>query len=82
MASAATPWFVCGWRARRRSLPPSMKGDRLLPLVFAAYDDIISAPPATTTSSMPDMTGAAPKLAPVMPEPQKRSSVTPLAVTA
>ncbi len=42
--------------------------------------DIISVPPATTRSSMPAMIEAAAMLTAVMPEPQKRSSVTPLAL--
>ena len=53
IASAATPWFVWGWRARRWRLPLSMKGERLMPAVLALYDDIISAPPEITTSSRP-----------------------------
>ena len=35
-----------------------------------------------TTSSMPAMTDAAAKFTEEMPDPQKRSSVTPLAVMA
>ncbi len=42
--------------------------------------DIISVPPATTRSSMPAITAVAAMLALVMPEPQKRSRVTPLAL--
>ena len=41
--------------------------------------DIISVPPAITTSSKPAMMEAAAMFTVVMPEPQKRSSVTPLA---
>ena len=42
--------------------------------------DIISVPPETTRSSMPAMIALAAMLALVMPDPQNRSSVTPLAV--
>jgi len=41
---------------------------------------IISVPPAITRSSMPDMIDAAARFTVVMPEPQKRSSVMPLAL--
>ena len=44
--------------------------------------DIISVPPAMTRSSMPAMIEAAAMFTAVMPEPQKRSSVTPLARTS
>jgi len=44
--------------------------------------DIFSVPPAMTRSSAPDMIEAAAMLTLVMPEPQKRSSVTPLARTS
>src|SRR5215469_2766550 len=44
--------------------------------------DIISVPPATTRSSRPAMIDAAAMLTLVMPEPQNRSSVTPLARTS
>ena len=44
--------------------------------------DIISVPPATTRSSMPDMMQAAARLTALMPEPQKRSIVMPLALTS
>ena len=42
-------------------------------------NDIISVPPDTTRSSRPAFTEAAAMFADVMPEPQKRSRVTPLA---
>jgi hypothetical protein len=44
--------------------------------------DIISVPPAITRSSEPDMMELAAMLTLVMPEPQKRSSVTALARTS
>src|SRR5689334_17620094 len=44
--------------------------------------DIISVPPATTRSAMPAMMLCAAMFTVVMPEPQKRSSVTPLLVTS
>ncbi len=44
--------------------------------------DIISVPPEMTRSSMPAMIALAAKLVAVMPEPQKRSSVTPLALVS
>ncbi len=78
MASAQMPCWVCGWLARSRMLPlsntgeaPGVGGGRPLPLIS-------SVPPATTMSDMPDMMVEAAKLTVVMPEPQKRSSVTPL----
>jgi len=43
--------------------------------------DIISVPPAITRSSKPAMIEAAAMFTVVMPEPQKRSSVTPLDFT-
>ncbi len=58
-----------------------MNGERFFD-EFALYEDIISAPPAMTTSSIPAMIVAAAKFADVIPDPQKRSSVTPLAVIA
>ena len=42
----------------------------------------MSVPPAMTMSSMPDTTMPAAKFDVVMPLPQKRSSVTPLALTS
>jgi len=42
-------------------------------------NDIISVPPETTSSSIPAITASAAMLALVMPEPQNRSSITPLA---
>ena len=42
--------------------------------------DIISVPPATTRSSMPDLMQAAARLTALMPDPQKRSIVMPLAL--
>ena len=42
--------------------------------------DIISVPPETTRSSIPDMTDEAAIFALVIPDPQNRSSVTPLAL--
>src|SRR4051812_23821615 len=79
IASAATPWCVCGCRARSRSLPASISGPRtfICASPSAGCSDIISQPPAMTTSSNPDMIDAAAKLVVVMPEPQKRSRVTP-----
>ena len=47
-----------GGMARRRSLPPSMKRSGHLP-TLVEYDDIISVPPATMSSSMPARTYAA-----------------------
>ena len=44
--------------------------------------DIISVPPAITISSAPAMMEFAAMMALVIPEPQKRSSVTPLAFTS
>jgi hypothetical protein len=44
--------------------------------------DIISVPPEITRSSMPAMMALAAMLVLVMPEPQNRSSVTPLALTS
>ena len=44
--------------------------------------DIISVPPPMVKSSMPAMILAAAILTDVIPEPQKRSSVTPLALTS
>jgi hypothetical protein len=44
--------------------------------------DIISVPPAMTRSSEPDMMAFAAMLTLVMPDPQNRSSVTPLARTS
>jgi hypothetical protein len=41
--------------------------------------DIISVPPPMTRCSWPDITIAAAKLLAVIPDPQKRSRVTPLA---
>ena len=76
MASAQTPWLDCGWRARSRRLPLSMLPG---PSRSVAVIDIISVPPAIIRSSMPDMIECAARLTVVMPEPQKRSSVTPLA---
>jgi hypothetical protein len=45
-------------------------------------NDIISVPPEITRSSMPAMMALAAMLVLVMPEPQKRSRVTPLALTS
>ena len=47
---------------------------------IADVSDIISVPPAITTSSMPLMICAAAKFTAVMPPPQKRSSVVPEAL--
>ena len=60
IASAATPWWVCGWRARRRRLPASISGPRtpIWASPSAGCSDIISQPPAMTTSSMPAMIDA------------------------
>ena len=82
IASAATPWWVCGCRARRCSFPASIIGPRTdcCAAPSAGCSDIISQPPAMTTSSMPDMIDAAAMMLVVMPEPQKRSRVTPLAL--
>ena len=77
MASAQTPWLDCGWRARRRRLPLSIIGGPS-PAPRRLGMDIISVPPAITRSSMPDMIEAAARFTAVMPEPQNRSSVTPL----
>ena len=44
--------------------------------------DIISVPPEITSSSMPAMMALAAMLVLVMPDPQNRSSVTPLALTS
>ena len=44
--------------------------------------DIISVPPEITTSSMPAMMALAAMLVLVMPDPQNRSRVTPLARTS
>ena len=44
--------------------------------------DIISVPPPMTRSAMPDMMVDAARLTAVMPEPQKRSRVTPLLRTS
>ena len=44
--------------------------------------DIISVPPATTRSDMPDMMVEAAKFTVEMPEPQNRSMVTPLERTS
>ena len=74
MASAQTPWCDCGWRARRRRLPESII---IGPSPRRVCIDIFSVPPAITRSSWPDMIEAAAMLTVVMPEPQKRSSVTP-----
>ena len=52
------------------------------PFAAAPSIDIISVPPAITRSSEPDMMEAAAMLTLVMPDPQKRSSVTPLARTS
>ena len=77
MVSAQIPCWVCGWLLRSRMLPesntgeaPGCGGGRPLPL-------IISVPPATTRSDMPDMMVEAAKFTAVIPEPQNRSSVTP-----
>ena len=51
-------------------------------LAIAPVRLIISVPPATTQSSMPDMTCAAARLTEVIPPPQNRSSVVPLLVTS
>ncbi len=74
MASAHTPWCDCGWISWRCAL--------LAPIGSRPFlgSDIISVPPETTRSSMPAMIALAAKLALVMPEPQKRSRVTPLAL--
>ena len=55
-------------------------GDSSCPLLVMY--DIISVPPAMTRSSMPDLICAAAMLTAVRPLPQKRSSVTPLALTS
>ena len=82
MVSAQMPCWVCGWLARSRMLPlsntgdaPGVGGGRPLPLIS-------SVPPATTRSDMPDMMVAAAKFTVVIPEPQKRSRVTPLLRTS
>ena len=77
IASAHTPWCGCGCSSRKCKLPLSMKGEPLNSGV--PNNDIISAPPPMTRSSMPDMMEAAAKLTVVMPDPQKRSRVIALA---
>ena len=76
MASAQTPWLVWGWSLRRRLLPLSITMGPSA-AVRRLGMDIISVPPATTRSAMPDMMLAAAMLTAVMPEPQNRSSVMP-----
>ena len=76
------PGCDCGWRARRRRLPLSMVGGPSSPGERRLGMDIISVPPATMRSSMPDMIEAAAILTVVMPDPQKRSRVTPLERTS
>ena len=76
IASAHTPWCDCGWISWRCALPAPI-GRRPF---FG--NDIISVPPPMTRSSWPAITIAAAKLLAVMPEPQKRSRVTPLARTS
>ena len=49
------PGVVCGWMARRWALPASMNGPACRRARLAAKLDIISVPPAMTTSSRPDM---------------------------
>ena len=73
MASAHTPWCGWGWIDCRCAL--------LAPIGSSPFfgRDIISVPPAMTRSSMPAMMALAAMLVAVMPDPQKRSSVTPLA---
>jgi hypothetical protein len=78
-ASAQTPWCDCGCLARSRKLPVSIING---PSPRRSAIDIFSVPPPITRSSVPDMTEAAAKFTEVMPEPQKRSSVTPLALTS
>ena len=70
---AQTPWCDCGWISWRWALPAPI-GSRPF---FGS--DIISVPPPTTRSSMPAMIAFAAMLLAVMPEPQNRSRVTPLA---
>ena len=62
-----------GARCRRPSAAGAGPGPR-----WRRCSDIISQPPAITTSSSPDMIEAAAKFVGVMPDPQKRSRVTPL----
>ena len=76
MASAHTPWCDWGWICCRCSLRAPIGRRPFL------GSDIISVPPPMVTSSRPAITMAAAKLLAVMPEPQNRSSVTPLARTS
>ena len=81
------------WRWRRRRRPGAAAGGssagaccrasiRRQARPLRRVRDIISVPPAMTMSSMPGHDLPAAMLVAVMPMPQKRSSVTPLAFTS
>ncbi len=74
IASAQTPWCDCGWISSRWGLFAPIGNSPFL------GNDIISVPPDTTRSSIPAMIAVAAMFALVIPDPQKRSRVTPLAL--
>ena len=55
MVSAQMPCWVCGWLLRSRMLPPSNTGEAPGSAARRSLPHIISVPPATTRSYMPDM---------------------------